>query len=179
MPSISILTPKFYSSYCVLFIVIPGLVFLAVGLWNSDIQFLRLSDCEIDSSTHVAVVLHQSYPAIGALDEVKQSRKFVLSLQRGQGFDNWASFDFLGVRYVQVVRFAMLFVARLTIAFVVDFKEHNIMACITQTLQLPSGSSSLFSSVAAQLMTGSSLAQVHQYAQRGKSFPRNSNDCTT
>ena len=154
-------------------------MFLAGGLWNSDIQFLRLSDCEINSSTHVAVVLHQSFSAIGALDEVKQSRKFVVSLQRGQGFDNWASFDFLGVRYVQVVRFAMLFVARLTIAFVVDFKEHNIMACITQTLQLPPGSSSLFSSVAAQLMTGSSLAQVHQYAQKGKSFPRNSNDCTT
>jgi hypothetical protein len=81
-------------------------MFLAVGLWNSDIQFLRLSDCEINSSTHVAVVLHQSFSAIGALDEVKQSRKFVLSLQRGQenlqGFDNWASFDFFGVRYVQV-----------------------------------------------------------------------------
>ena len=97
-------------------------MFLAVGLWNSDIQFLRLSDCEIDSSTHVAVVLHQSYPAIGALDELKQSRKFILSLQRGQGLDNWASFDFFGVRYVQVVRFAMLIVERLTIAFVVDFK---------------------------------------------------------
>ena len=74
------------------------------------------------NKNHDFVFLVREILNSSTLDELKQSRKFILSLQRGQGLDNWASFDFFGVRYVQVVRFAMLIVARLTIAFVVDFK---------------------------------------------------------
>ena len=93
------MTSSAASSFCVLFIVVPGIVFLGLGLWYSDIQFLRLSDCDIDSSSHVAVVLLQSCPGIGALAEVKKEQKFVVKLLRGNG---WASFDLFGVRYVQV-----------------------------------------------------------------------------
>jgi len=47
------------------------------------------------------VVLHQSFPGIGSLAEVKKARKFVQRLHRGQGKWGGAAFDFFGVRYVE------------------------------------------------------------------------------
>ncbi len=105
------------STYCTLFIVVPGFMFLALGLFSSDVQFLRLSDCDIDSSTHVAVLLQQTCPASGTKAAVKKERKFVHKLQRGHSAGAVASFDFFGVRYVQVsavYRCAVVFIFNVT-----------------------------------------------------------------
>lgn len=80
-------------------------MFLGLGLWSSDIQFLRLSDCDVDSSSHVAVVLYQTSAASGAQAEVKKAQKFVRRLLRGDGR---VSFDLFGIRYVQVIATAGL-----------------------------------------------------------------------
>ncbi len=87
--------------YCTLFIVIPGFVFLALGVFSSDVQFLRFSDCDINSGSHVAVVLQQTSPASGARAAANKERKFVQKLQRSQDAAAFASFDFFGVRYIQ------------------------------------------------------------------------------
>jgi hypothetical protein len=151
------------SSLCVLFIVIPGLVFLGIGLWYSDIQFLRLSDCDIDSSSHVAVVLLQTCPGLGALPEVKKEQKFVQKLLRGNG---WASFDLFGVRYVQVTDWLLH-----------NFRLSCYSARMTRATQLPHGSSRLFSCLADQLIVGSSLARLQGYFHSGKHAPSTSSSC--
>jgi hypothetical protein len=95
----------FFSFYCVMFIVVPGIVFCVLGLFKSDIRLLLLSDCDVVTSTHVAVVLQQSSPVTRGHSQSRVLHKFVLPLQRWPGMEHAAVFDFFGIRYVQVTLF--------------------------------------------------------------------------
>ncbi len=140
------------SAYCTLFIVLPGFVFLALGWCSSDIQFLRLSDCDADSGTHVAVVLRQSRPSSGCTAQVTCERKFVQQLRGGA----CTSFDFFGVRYIKAS----------TSRLHAD-RDINNTERLPFSKQLPSECCRLFSCIADELMTGATLSQLNDYARNG------------
>ena len=140
------------SAYCTLFIVVPGFVFLALGWCSSDIQFLRLSDCDVDSGTHVAAVLRQCRPSSGCTQQVTCQRKFVQRLLAG----TCASFDFFGVRYIKA-----------STSHLHAVRGINNTERFPLSKQLPSESCRLFSCIADELMTGATLSQLNDYARNG------------